>query len=190
MIAERKMKKKRKEGFSFCLFFTSKWRPSLASWNRGMEHVSTGIIHWMSLRYILTIIFLRTLQDKFCFPYFINKKKIEVKCRSKCTQGQIWDLGLSGSPVPTHSLLYCAVPSCFSSICLFVTLWTVAHQALLSKVYLGKNTAVGCHVLLQGIFSTQGSNLCLLCLLHWHVDSLPLVPPGKLHSPLLWFPLK
>ena len=24
---------------------------------------------------------------------------------------------------------------------------------------------------------TQGSNLCVLCLLHWQVDSLPLVPP-------------
>ena len=29
----------------------------------------------------------------------------------------------------------------------------------------GKNTGVGCHFLLQGIFPTQGSN-CLLCLLH------------------------
>ena len=45
----------------------------------------------------------------------------------------------------------------------------------------GKNTGVGCHFLLQGIFPTQGSNLCLLCLLHWQVDSLPLVPPGKPH---------
>ena len=36
----------------------------------------------------------------------------------------------------------------------------------------GKNTKVGCHVLLQGIFLTQGSNLCLLHLLHWQVDSL------------------
>ena len=26
----------------------------------------------------------------------------------------------------------------------------------------GKNTGVGCHFLLQGIFRTQGSNLCLL----------------------------
>ena len=26
-----------------------------------------------------------------------------------------------------------------------------------------KNTGVGCHALLQGIFQTQGSNLCLLC---------------------------
>ena len=30
----------------------------------------------------------------------------------------------------------------------------------------GKNTAVGCHFLLQGIFPTQGSNLGLLHLLH------------------------
>ena len=33
--------------------------------------------------------------------------------------------------------------------------------------------------LLQGIFPTQGSNSHLLHLLHWQVDSLPLVPPGK-----------
>ena len=67
----------------------------------------------------------------------------------------------------------------------------------------GKNTGVGCHFLLQGIFQTQGSNPSLLhskadslllshlgspsiyvhilnphllCLLHWQVDSLPLAP--------------
>ena len=38
----------------------------------------------------------------------------------------------------------------------------------------GKNTAVGVHALLQGIFPTQGSNPRLLCVLHWQVDSLPL----------------
>ena len=32
------------------------------------------------------------------------------------------------------------------------------HQASLSMVSLGKNTGVGCYTLLQGIFSTQGSN--------------------------------
>ena len=36
-----------------------------------------------------------------------------------------------------------------------------------------------CHALLQGIFLTQGSNLSLLCLLHWQAVSLPLAPPGK-----------
>ena len=30
-----------------------------------------------------------------------------------------------------------------------------------------KDTGVGCHALLQGIFLTQGSNPCHLCLLHW-----------------------
>ena len=38
----------------------------------------------------------------------------------------------------------------------------------------GKTTGVGCHVLLQGIFSTQGLNQHLLWLLHWQADSLPL----------------
>ena len=44
----------------------------------------------------------------------------------------------------------------------------------------GRNTGVGCHFLLQGIFPTQGLNLHLL---HWWVDSLPLAPSGKpLHT--------
>ena len=43
----------------------------------------------------------------------------------------------------------------------------------------GKNTRVGCHFLLEGIFLTQGSNPCLWHLLHWQADSLPLGPPGK-----------
>ena len=50
----------------------------------------------------------------------------------------------------------------------------------------GKNTGVGWHFLLQGIylpnpgsnFSTQGSNPHLLCLLYWQVDSLPLCHLG------------
>ena len=39
-----------------------------------------------------------------------------------------------------------------------------------------KNTGVGCHSLLQGIFQTQGSNRRLL---HWQAGSLALVPHGK-----------
>ena len=38
---------------------------------------------------------------------------------------------------------------------------------------------MGCYSLLQGIFLNQGSNLCLLYLLHWQAGSLPLVPAGK-----------
>ena len=50
----------------------------------------------------------------------------------------------------------------------------------------GKNTGVGCHAPLQGIFPTQGRNLCLLRLLHLQVGSLLLVPPGR-PSPSLVF---
>ena len=42
-----------------------------------------------------------------------------------------------------------------------------------------KNTGVGCHVFFQGIFPTQGSNMHLLCLLHWLAGSLPPGPSGK-----------
>ena len=40
----------------------------------------------------------------------------------------------------------------------------------------GKNTGVGSHFLLQGIFPTQGLNPCLL---HWQADSLPLSHQGS-----------
>ena len=44
----------------------------------------------------------------------------------------------------------------------------------------GKNTGVGCHFLLQGIFLAQGSNPGLLYLLHWQEGSFPLDgPPGN-----------
>ena len=43
----------------------------------------------------------------------------------------------------------------------------------------GKNTGVGCHFLLQGIFPAQGSNTCLLRLLHWQEGSFLLALPGK-----------
>ena len=50
----------------------------------------------------------------------------------------------------------------------------------------GKNTGLGCHTLLQGIFPTQGLNLGLLSLLHcrwvfflFFLFFKPLAPPGK-----------
>ena len=45
-----------------------------------------------------------------------------------------------------------------------------------------KNTGVGCHFLLQGIFPTQRLILHLLHPLHWQMVSLPVAPPGKPHS--------
>ena len=58
-----------------------------------------------------------------------------------------------------------------------------SHSKLLCPWdFSGKSTGVGCHFLLQGIFLTQGSDLCLL---HCRVKSLPL---SLLGSPT-WKPL-
>ena len=49
--------------------------------------------------------------------------------------------------------------SCFSCVWLFVSLWTVAHQAPLSMGFSRQeSTGVSCHGLLQGISLTQGWN--------------------------------
>ena len=71
----------------------------------------------------------------------------------------------------------------FSHVRCFKIPWTVAHRLLVPWDFPGKNTGIGCHTLLQGIFPNQGSNPRLLCLLHWQAGSLPLAPPGK---PLLY----
>ena len=67
----------------------------------------------------------------------------------------------------------------FSCVQLFATLWIVAHQSPLSMRFSRQKYQSRLLALLQGIFRTQGSNLLLLCLLHWQVGFLPLVPPGK-----------
>ena len=46
----------------------------------------------------------------------------------------------------------CAMLSHSSRVLLFVTLWTVTHQAPMSS----KKTGVGCYALPQRIFPTQG----------------------------------
>ena len=61
----------------------------------------------------------------------------------------------------------------FSCVRLFVTLWFLCPWDSP-----GKNTGVGCHALLWGIFLNQGLNLSLLCLLHRQAGPLPPVPRG------------
>ena len=46
----------------------------------------------------------------------------------------------------------------------------------------GKNTGVGCHALLQGIFPTQGLNPWPLCLLHWQAGSLTTSTTSETHD--------
>ena len=53
-----------------------------------------------------------------------------------------------------------------SHVELFVTPWTVAHQAPLSMGFSKQEHWSGLPFPSLGIFPTQRSNLCLLCLLH------------------------
>ena len=63
--------------------------------------------------------------------------------------------------------------------------WTVACQAPLSMDLPDKNTTVGFHFLLQGIFLTQGLDPQYL---YWQAGSLSIVPPGKPHNPNQMYP--
>ena len=63
-----------------------------------------------------------------------------------------------------YSTVYACMLSCFSGVWLFVP-----HGLQRARLHcpwnsLGKNSGVGCHALLQGIFSTQGLNWDLP---HW-----------------------
>ena len=72
-----------------------------------------------------------------------------------------------------HSII--CVASFFLPMTILVSL---VSQSCLTPLWdsLGKNTGIGSHSLLQGIFSTKGSNLGSPAL---QADSLPFEPPGK-----------
>ena len=80
----------------------------------------------------------------------------------------------------TYSILNLILvsPVC-SPVRLFLVPWTVAHQAPLPMEFSRQEHWTGVPFPLQGIFPAQGSNPHLSHLLHWQVDSLPLVPSGK-----------
>ena len=62
-----------------------------------------------------------------------------------------------------------------SHVLLLATLWTIAHWDSS-----GKNTGVGCHFLLQGIFLTQGwTRICVSCI---GSRLFTTEPPGKPRS--------
>ena len=62
---------------------------------------------------------------------------------------------------------------------LFAAPWTVACQALLSIEISRQDYWSKLPFPTQGDLPDPGIKLSLLHLLHWQVDSLPLVPPGK-----------
>ena len=109
-----------------------------------------------------------------------------IQCRTKlnrCKSHWIinsWFSKLHGKLAPHRRSPESSVLSRFSRVWLYVILRTVESTRLLCPWDSpGKNTGVGCHFLLQGVFLTQRSNLHLLRLLHWQAGALTLAPPRK-----------
>ena len=101
---------------------------------------------------------------------------------SQSSEGSCVEWGLSPDSQPwLHNAITWSdstwMRAWFSVMSNSATLWTV--RLLCPWHFPGKNTGVGCHFLLQGTLPTQGSNLHLLRLLHWHAGSLPAEPSGK-----------
>ena len=117
---------------------------------------------------VKSIVLLRTSHSCFC-P---EAESVSIKAR------EIVDVcvnaGLNG---PSHCTLGCCGKQCST----LPPHGLQPTRPLCPWGFPGKNTGVGCHFLLQGIFPAQGSNPCLL---RWQADSLPLSHQGSLHSPL------
>ena len=120
----------------------------------------------------------------------IKKKKKDVIQKSDFFR--VAFLKLQPFATSFHVFSLCMYPSiiCISLVCVHVEFFSVVSNSLqpygLQPTRLlcpwdspGKNTGVGCHALLQGIFPIQGLNPSILHLLHWEVGSLPLAPLGK-----------
>ena len=85
-------------------------------------------------------------------------------------EGNTWGRTLYNSEEPSAVgekwLIFCVVPCCavLSRSVVFDSLWPHGlwpARLLWPWDFPGKNTGVGCHTLLQGIFPTQGWNPCL-----------------------------
>ena len=149
--------------------------------------------------------YLVTKQQQHCIINLEVAKSIDVKC-SHHKKGMVimWgDWGVNGSYCSNNLIIYFKLFKkehkglmvykmslgninnfvCYvlSHVWLFVTLWTIACQALLSMEFSRRDTGVGRYFLFQGIFPTQESNLRLLHLMYWQAESLPLHHLGSLY---------
>ena len=110
----------------------------------------------------------------------VPARLVSLLFHSGCLGWLPWSFRLECSDLKSRCQCVCAcLLSRFSW--LFAALWNIARQAPFAIGFsrileYSKNTGVGCHLLLQGIFLTQRLNLHLL---HWQMGSLPLVPSVK-----------
>ena len=125
---------------------------------------------WRFKRITLTLLFLTLVlkTDAIGLLWWFSGKESTCQCRrNRFNPWSGRSHMLWSNSACACELCVCACVCVLSCVWLFVTLWTVASrlhklQLLSPWDFPGKNTGVGCHFLLQGIFLTQGSNPRLL----------------------------
>ena len=122
--------------------------PTHLSLKWGQPTVHVGLLWWLSGKeHTCNAGDLGVIPGPGRFPREGNGNPFQYSC---------WESLWSEEPGRLQSVLCCAqLISCFWH---FSTPWTAAARLLCPWDSPGKNTGVGCHALLQGIFLTQSSN--------------------------------
>ena len=128
------------------------------------EIEKTFYLNFLKIWLYKTIIYNTLITD---FVEYVNEILMIIVTK-KIEEGGKWSYMIVRLKLFTRNGV--CMLSCLSCVWLLATPWSVACQAPLSMEFSGKNTGVGCHSLLQGIFLTQRSNPRLLpCMqfLYW-----------------------
>ena len=166
--------------------------PLRASWgyfcSRGLSQVNSCIVHVGFLPQLLPVLWQfreipweQPLSLHSClFPPSPPGDNDGAQCTTPWRPHTLLMLSLQSqhchSSVGSMHVCLCQLLSCVNS------LWSFGLQPtrlFCPWDFSGKNTRVDCHFLLQGVFPTQGSNLHLLCLLHFRWIFLSAEPSGK-----------
>ena len=119
--------------------------------------------------------------NKLCEQNSIERRitRSQQACTQACTR---WGMPVTLTPCPSDC--YCLVTK--SSLTLSPPHGLQPAKLLCPRDFPGKNTGVGFHFLLQGIFPSQESNPCLL---NWQASSLPLIHQQSSISMNNWYDL-
>ena len=117
-----------------------------------------------------------------CEVYRILVTQPGIEPAPPALEGEVLTTGPPGNSLQLLLTPMCYVLSGFSHVQLFVTSWTVAHQAPQSIGFSRLECWRGLPFP-SGDLPNPGIELYLLCLLYWQAGSLPPAPP---ESPLIW----
>ena len=132
--------------------------------------------YWICILHSRILTQARNCLEIFRIPIFVNgsinlhfKKTVSESVNNLFSQNSV--KGLS-----KHWIMMCCAKLPQSCTTLWNPMDCSPPDSSVHEDSPSKNTGVGCHFVLQGIFPTQGLNQGLL---HWQAGSLPLAPPGK-----------